>query len=72
MPIIARENYWILETDRTAYAFGINAHGLLVHAYWGARLPQAADYPAPPDANDYASWSGPSKSSRIWMPPSAG
>ncbi len=60
MPILDRRNYWVLETDHTAYAFGINARGLLVHAYWGARLPFADDYPLPPDAGDYASWSGPS------------
>lgn len=60
MSILTHENYWILETDHMAYAFGVNARGLLVHAYWGARLPHAQDYPAPPDANDYGSWSGPS------------
>ena len=30
MPILVRDNYWILETDRTAYAFGVDPHGLLV------------------------------------------
>ena len=59
MPILDRGNYWILETDRTSYVFGVNARGLLVHAYWGARLPHAEDYPAAPDTGDYASWSGP-------------
>jgi alpha-galactosidase len=38
---------WILETARTGYAFGVNAHGQLAHSYWGARLPFTADYPAP-------------------------
>ena len=60
MPILSRENYWILETEHTAYAFGVNVRGLLAHAYWGARLPFAEDYPLPPESGDYASWSGPS------------
>jgi alpha-galactosidase len=59
MPILTRENYWILETGQTAYAFGVNACGLLVHTYWGAQLPHAEDYPAAPDSEGYASWSGP-------------
>jgi alpha-galactosidase len=48
MGITVRSNTsWILETARTGYAFGVNAHGQLAHSYWGARLPFTADYPAP-------------------------
>ncbi|GGJ53719.1 alpha-galactosidase [Deinococcus roseus] len=46
MPILHTPQGWILETRNTAYAFGINAAGLLVHRYWGVKLPRAADYPA--------------------------
>ncbi len=35
MPVLVRENYWVLETDHTAYAFGVTPHGHLVHTYWG-------------------------------------
>jgi alpha-galactosidase len=48
MGITVRSNTsWVLETARTAYAFGVNAQGQLAHSYWGARLPYTADYPAP-------------------------
>jgi alpha-galactosidase len=47
---------WVLETAKTAYAFGINEAGLLVHSYWGNKLPQIEDYPAPPSPNDWASF----------------
>jgi len=43
MPILARDNYWILETEHTAYACGVGAQGLPEHVYWGARLPFAGD-----------------------------
>ncbi len=29
MPVLVRENYWVLETDHTAYAFGVTPRGLL-------------------------------------------
>lgn len=45
MPIHAQDTNWILETETTGYAFGLNEHGLLVHRYWGARLPFPEDYP---------------------------
>lgn len=43
------DHYWILETQTSAYVFGLNQHGRLVHAYWGPRLPRRSDYPPPPD-----------------------
>ncbi|HEY9088769.1 MAG TPA: alpha-galactosidase [Anaerolineaceae bacterium] len=52
--------YWILETDRSAYTFGINAQGLLVHAYWGQRRP-AGDYPLPAESTGWASFNGPAQ-----------
>lgn len=59
MPIHARPDFWILETQHSAYACGLNQAGRLAHAYWGARLPHADDYPAPPNAAPYASFNGP-------------
>jgi len=58
MPILVRYNQWILETADTAYVVGVNQSGLLVHAYWGDRLPYPEDYPAPVDAEGWASFSG--------------
>ncbi len=58
MPVLVRDNQWILETADTAYVVGVNRSGLLVHAYWGDRLPYPDDYPAPADARDWASFSG--------------
>jgi len=56
MPIYCQENYWILETSNTGYALGINAEGLLLHSYWGARLPRIDDYPPPPREQGWASF----------------
>ncbi|MCS6827038.1 MAG: alpha-galactosidase [Caldilinea sp.] len=53
------KTYWILETQQTAYAFGLTSRGTLTHAYWGKRLPNLEDYPSPPEAAPYESWSGP-------------
>ena len=58
MPVLVRENYWVLETAHTAYAFGVTPRGLLVHTYWGARLTRAEDYPAPADIASGTSFSG--------------
>lgn len=59
MPIHATDTLWILETDRTGYAFGLNRAGLLTHCYWGARLPDPADYPAPAEPLGWASFNNP-------------
>lgn len=56
MPIQATDQGWILETENTGYAFGLNAAGLLVHRYWGPRLPFPADYPAAPNPIGWASF----------------
>ncbi|MBC7646794.1 MAG: alpha-galactosidase, partial [Pseudopedobacter sp.] len=54
MPIHASADSWILETRNTAYALGFNASGMLVHRYWGPRLPYLLDYPP---VQDYGEWS---------------
>lgn len=72
MAIHTRENYWILETDRTAYAFGLDADGVLTHCYWGARLPYVDDYPAPPVVQVWASFNGPEHRRREEYPTPTG
>ncbi len=58
MPIHATEQGWILETQSTGYALGLNAAGLLAHRYWGARLPRPEDYPPAPDPMPWVSFNG--------------
>lgn len=47
MPILSTTNLWILETNQTAYAFGLDSDGRLVNCYWGERLLSIDDYPQP-------------------------
>lgn len=56
MPIYDGNTYWILETKNSGYALGFNAQGLLVHTYWGKRLPRPGDYPLPPVFDGWASF----------------
>ena len=46
MSIRAYATGWILETQQTAYTLGIHPNGMLVHRYWGAKLPRLEDYPS--------------------------
>lgn len=59
MPIHTTPNGWVLETRLTAYAFGLNAAGMLVHRYWGPRLPRLEDYSPAMDSIGWASFNGP-------------
>ena len=61
MPIHASEQSWVLETQTTGYAFGVNDAGLLAHRYWGPRLPRLADYPPAPDPPFWASFESPAQ-----------
>ncbi len=61
MPVHTAPTAWILETDRTAYALGLNGSGALVHRYWGPKLPRATDYPPALDSVGWASFSGPNE-----------
>lgn len=72
MPVHQANNLWILETQQTAYAFGLTPGGLLVHSYWGVRLRDLGDYPRPQDVAPYASWSGPAHLSAEEYPAYAG
>jgi alpha-galactosidase len=53
MPIYTTPHGWVLETQNTGYALGLNQAGLLAHCYWGARLPNVDDYPPPPSPRDW-------------------
>lgn len=59
MPVYQTAQGWVLETRSTAYALGVTALGRVAHRYWGARLPYAADYPAPPESLGWASFNAP-------------
>ena len=72
MPITFDEQKraWLIETAHTAYAFGVDAEGRVLHYWHGTRLPYPADYPGfgtqpnPFDydgniaAHEYAGWGG--------------
>jgi alpha-galactosidase len=47
MSIHAINGAWVLETDTTAFVFGLDWDRVPVHRYWGARLPRPDDYPLP-------------------------
>jgi alpha-galactosidase len=58
MPIHLAENGWILETNNTAYAFGISGSQHFVHRYWGKKLPNISDYPPAQTFGEFASFNG--------------
>jgi alpha-galactosidase len=72
MPIYSFDRYWILETARTAYAFGLTGDGLLAHRYWGERLPTRGDYPAALETEGWASFNGPAEVTPLEYPGYAG
>lgn len=59
MTVRSSENGWVLETQKTGYAFGVNQAGLLTHRYWGMRLPNLNDYPPAPNPIGWASFNNP-------------
>lgn len=61
MPIHTTPDGWVLETQNTAYALGLNPAGLLTHRYWGVRLPYPNDYPPPPAPFNWASFNNPAQ-----------
>jgi alpha-galactosidase len=63
MPIHSSPTGWIIETDHSAYAFGLTPGGLLAHLYWGNRLNSPTDYP---DAPLEVFW--PFNTSGQWIP----
>ena len=72
MPIHSTPNFWILETDQTAYAFGLDADGRLVNCYWGERLLTPADYPAPGFSMGWASFNDAGQLAREEYPANTG
>jgi alpha-galactosidase len=50
---------WVLETQNSAYALGLNTSGLLTHRYWGVRLPNLEDYPAPVNPPPWSAFNNP-------------
>ncbi len=59
MPIHVSPDGWILKTNQTAYAFGLNNAGHLTHRCWGARLPYLTDYPEPTNPQERSSFDMP-------------
>ncbi len=56
MAIISTALSWVLETANTAYALGFNSQGLLLHRYWGTKLPRADDYPLAGESEGWSSF----------------
>jgi len=56
-----KQQYWILETKHSAYAFGINDAGILENNYWGKRLDNQSNYPDLPESEGWASFNGPTQ-----------
>ena len=56
MPVYETTDGWVLETNGTGYAFGLNQKGFLTHRYWGVRLPLPTDYPPPITPPEWASF----------------
>lgn len=44
MPIHAQHTHWTLESRSTAYSLALHPTGMLVHHYWGPKLPDPEDY----------------------------
>lgn len=72
MSIFADPHGWILETQNTAYAFGLNAAGHLTHRYWGVKLPRPEDYPQAVLPDSEVSFVNPPHLTREEFPPSGG
>ena len=72
MPIHSTANFWILETDHSAYAFGLDADGRLVNCHWGERLLAPADYPTPGFPGGWASFNDAGQLAREEYPAETG
>jgi len=72
MPIHSSETHWILETDQTAYALGLDPEGRLVNFYWGERLNQPSDYPNEINPVGWASFSDSGQLAREEYPAETG
>ena len=72
MPIHAFSDHWILETDHTAYALGLDPDGRLVSLYWGVRLNRPEDYPAANFSQGWASFNDAGQLAREEYPAETG
>jgi len=54
----ASRQLWVLEGKRTAYSFGLTGQGMIVHTYFGGKLPYLTDYPHPEPFAHYPHSSG--------------
>ncbi|NTV36506.1 MAG: alpha-galactosidase, partial [Anaerolineaceae bacterium] len=72
MPVHATKDLWVLETDTTAYALGLDRDGRLVHYYWGIRLPRVEDYQNQSYPYEWASFNLPENMAREEYPAFAG
>lgn len=52
--------FWILETNNTAYCFGLNSDNYIVNTYWGKRKDKSDDYPKTERKSGWASFDSPS------------
>ncbi|MBI4928310.1 MAG: alpha-galactosidase, partial [Anaerolineae bacterium] len=71
MSIRAINDAWVIETQSTAYVLGLSPSGLLLHLYWGARLPRLEDYPQPEEPGFWA-FNGPGHMAREEYPAHGG
>ncbi|HCC58925.1 MAG TPA: alpha-galactosidase, partial [Solibacterales bacterium] len=53
---LADRKVWLLQTEHTTYAMGVNSRGELQHLYWGARLWRADDLPNAVPVRDISSF----------------
>jgi alpha-galactosidase len=72
MPIHSKSNLWVLETNHTAYVFGLDSDGRLVNTYWGERLLSFDDYPSPGYPGGWASFSDAGQLAREEYPADTG
>jgi alpha-galactosidase len=52
---IPETKVWVLDTDRTTYAIGVNENGVVQHMYWSAKI-RGEDLPAPRTARSRSSF----------------
>lgn len=51
---IPEKRLWLLETDHTTYAFGVNERKQLQHVYWGGHVGRDADFVEVKSPRDFA------------------
>lgn len=51
---IPEKRLWLLETEHTTYAFGVNERKQLQHVYWGGLVPRPDDFSEVKSPRDYS------------------